>query len=232
MRLIISILLFFALNIFSAEAPTGFQNADWGATPAAVQTAAGVNWAANNALSQQFPPEMGITVYTANSTVAGYSATVDYYFFQNKFFQATVKFNFPELVNFDFNYNVFISVDKYYRTIHATTLTFVNDIYALLQKKYGKKQPVFKGLDPRHTFKYTDRYIKQEVWNLRYHPSEFYKRIVTASYARWDYPKTRIIFSINISAIDKRFDYQLSLVSMDLQKEINAAKDTLRMQGL
>lgn len=232
MRIIISILLILSFSLIAAEAPTGFQNADWGATPGAVQTAAGVNWTPNAELTQQFPQELGIAVYTANSTIAGYNATVDYYFFQNKFFQASVKFNFPELVNFDFNYNVFISVDKYYRTIHSTTLTFVNDIYALLQKKYGKKQPVFKGLDPRYSFKYTDRYIKQEVWNLRYHPSEFYKRIVTASYARWDYPKTRIIFSINISAIDKRFDYQLSLVSMDLQKEINTAKDTLRMQGL
>jgi hypothetical protein len=83
---------------------------------------------------------------------------------------------------------------------------------------------VFKGLDPRHIFKLTDAYIKQELWSLRYHPSEYYKRIVTAAYARWDFPKTRIIFSINISAKDKRFDYQLSLTSLDLEKEINDKK--------
>jgi hypothetical protein len=221
-----------ALISSAAKPPAGFQNATWGMLPEEVRKAAGVaNWQ-STLLDAAFPEDLGITAYTASSTIAGYQAQVKYYFYDKKFFQATVVFNFDELKNFDFNYNVFISVDRYYRAIHDKTLTFIADIYDLLRKKYGKKQPVFKGLDPRFVFKHTDAYIKQELWNLRYHPSEYYKRIVTAAYARWDFPKTRVIFSINISAKDKRFDYQLSLTSLDLEKEINEKKDSLRMEGL
>lgn len=216
----------------AAQPPEGFQNALWGMSPEGVRKAAEIaNWqkAPTDAV---FPEGLDITVYTASSTIAGYQAQVKYYFYEQKFFQATVVFNFDHFKTFDFNYNVFISVDKYYRAIHDRTLTFVADIYDLLRKKYGKKQPVFKGLDPRYIFKHTDAYIKQELWNLRYHPSEYYKRIVTAAYARWDFPKTRVIFSINISAKDKRFDYHLSLTSLDLEREINDKKDELRMKGL
>lgn len=221
-----------SMVIIAAEPPLGFQSATWGMQVEEVRKAAEIpSWqiVSNDAA---FPQELAITVYEAQSTIAGYPATVRYYFYDQKFFQATVVFKFDNLINFDFNYNVFISVDKYYRAIHDQTLTFVADIYDLLSKKYGKKRPVFKGLDPRYIFKLTDAYIKQEIWNLRYHPSEYYKRIVTAAYARWDFPKTRVIFSINISAKDKRFDYMLSLTSLDLEKQINTKKDTLRMKGL
>jgi len=232
----ITILLFSAfISLSSAQAanpPEGFQGAAWGSPPEKVRTDAGISQWQDMGADNGFAPELNVKVYTASTTVAGYPASVKYYFFDNKFFQATVSFPFPNLVDFDFNYNVFISVDRYYRAIHDQTLTFVADIYSLLRKKYGTKEPIFEGLDPRNIFKATDLYIKQELWNLRYHPSEYYKRIVTAAYARWDFPKTRVLFSINISAPDKRFDYQLSAVSLDLEKEINEKKDLLRMRGL
>ncbi|HEX2959848.1 MAG TPA: hypothetical protein VHO70_23635, partial [Chitinispirillaceae bacterium] len=66
----------------------------------------------------------------------------------------------------------------------------------------------------------------------RYHPYDYYLKINTAAYARWDFPKTRVIFSTNISAVDKRFDYSLSLTSLDLEKAINEKMDELRMKGL
>jgi len=216
----------------AAEPAVGFQNARWGASPEEVRKAAAVSSWQSTPLDNAFPEGLDITVYSAAGEVAGYPAAVKYYFYEQKFFQATVIFNFDQLKNFDFNYNVFISVDKYYRAIHDQTLTFVADIYQLLRKKYGKKQPVFKGLDPRFIFRAMDAYIRQELWNLRYHPFEYYTRIVTAAYARWDFPKTRVIFSINISAKDKRFDYQLSLTSLDLEQEISRKKDLLRMQKL
>ena len=76
------------------------------------------------------------------------------------------------------------------------------DLEKKMVKKYGMKEPVFKGLDPRSMFVKLDAYLKRERWNLRYHPYDYYQRIVTAAYARWDFPKTRVIFSVNISAID------------------------------
>jgi hypothetical protein len=212
--------------------PNGFQNALWGTSPESVRGAAGIGAWQKESGDIGFPAELGVTVYSARVPVAGYPATTRYYFFDDKFFQATVTFDFNDLKNFDFNYNVFISVDRYYRAIHDKTLVFVRDIYDLLRKKYGKKEPVFKGLDPRFTFKATDAYLRQEQWNLRYHPYEFYKRIVCASYARWDFPATRAIFSISISAVDSRFDYLLSLSSIDLEEAVNRKKDLLRMQGL
>ena len=231
MRQIYLTIILSAIALYAAEPPVGFQDAEWGNTPEQVKAAAKIG-AWQTVADNGFEPDLNVTVYSAPAQIAGYPATVKYYFFENKFFQTTTVFDFDELKTFDFNYNVFISVDRYYRAIHDKTVTFVTDIYDLLRKKYGKKQPVFKGLDPRHIFVKTDKYIKQELWNLRYHPSEYYKRIVTAAYARWDFPKTRILFSINISAIDKRFDYKLSLVSLDLEEEINKKKDSLRMQGL
>ncbi len=230
---IILIILSICLICHGAEPPVGFQGALWGMSPGEVRKASGASgWQQASSADESFPQDLNISVFAASSPIAGYQAKVKYYFYEKKFFQATIVFNFDHLKSFDFNYNVFISVDKYYRAIHGQTLTFVDDIYKLLRKKYGKKQPVFKGLDPRNVFKLTDAYINQELWNLRYHPSEYYKRIVTAAYARWDFPKTRILFSINISAKDKRFDYQLSLTSLDHEKEINEIKDELRMKGL
>ena len=227
--LLLSARIFFCLAV---TPPEGFQGAAWGSPPETVRGEAGIAQWQDMGADNGFPPELNVKVFSASTTIAGYPANVKYYFFDGRFFQATVTFPFPDLVNFDFNYNVFISVDRYYRAIHGRTLTFVDDIYDLLRKKYGKKQPVFKGLDPRNIFTATDRYIRQELWNLRYHPSDYYKRLVTAAYARWDFPKTRVLFSINISAADKRFDYLLSAVSLDLEREINAKKDELRMRGL
>ncbi len=141
-------------------------------------------------------------------------------------------FNFNRLKNYDFNYNVFRSVNEYYYAIRNSTISFINDIYDLLQKKYGKKEPVFKGLDPRLMFVKLDRYVKQERWNLRYHPYDYYTHIVSSSYARWDFPKTRVVFSLNLSAPDKRFDYRLSSVSLDMEREIKKKRDELLMKGL
>lgn len=230
--ILILILSIFSFWIHAAQPPLGYQSALWGMSPADVQKEVKPTAWQPVSVAATFPPDLNITAFSTPTTIAGYRARITYYFFADSFFQVTIVFDFNQLINFDFNYNVFISVDKYYRAIHDQTLTFVHDIYALLRKKYGKKQPVFKGLDPRYVFKYTDAYIHQELWNLRYHPSEYYKRIVTSAYARWDFPKTNVIFSINISAKDKRFDYQLSLTSIDLTKKINQLKDSLQMQGL
>ena len=54
-----------------------------------------------------------------------------------RFFQATVKFNFDDLANYDVNYNVYNSVSDYYRAIRGRTLTFVNDCYGLFTVKFG-----------------------------------------------------------------------------------------------
>jgi hypothetical protein len=214
------------------QSPNGFNGAEWGTSPAEVQRAVAAAGWQPDPVAQDFPQGMGVTAFRSNSQIAGYNAAVTYYFYQNRFFQATVRFNFDDLANFDFNYNVYRSVNEYYSVIRARTINFVQDIYTLLGKKYGKKQPVFKGLDPRFAFVRLDAYLKQERWTLRYHPYDYYQRIVTASYARWDFPKTRVIFSINIAAPDKRFEYALSAVSLDMEKEVNTEMDRLKMRGL
>jgi len=215
-----------------SSTPDGFNGATWGSTAAQVQRDVGAaGWQPDRA-AQDFPQEMGVTAFRTNATIAGYNAAVTYYFWRDRFFQATVRFNFDDLASFDFNYNVYRSVNEYYSAIRARTLNFVLDIYTLLGKKYGKKEPIFKGLDPRYAFTRLDAYLKQERWNLRYHPYDYYQRIVTASYARWDFPKTRVIFSINISAPDKRFDYELSAASLDMQKAVQTELDNLKMRGL
>jgi hypothetical protein len=220
-----------AYVFFNASAFDGFQSATWGASPDEVKKANAIqNWSQQGAA--EFPKDLNVTVYTATQDIAGKNASVKYYFYGGKFFQATARFNFDRLKNFDFNYNVYRSVDGYYRAIRGQTVAFVFDVYDLLQKKYGKKQPVFERLDPRFMFKELDQYVKKEAWNLRYYPYEYYKKIVAAAYARWDHPKTRIIFSVDVSAADKRFDYTLSLTSLDLEGEINKKKDDLRMQNL
>jgi hypothetical protein len=143
-----------------------------------------------------------------------------------------VEFDFSSLATYDFNYNVYRSVNEYYHAIRSRTLTFVHDIFDLLRKKYGKKEPVFEGLDPRNVFVPLDKYVNRERWNLRYHPYDYYQSIVTSAYAQWLFPETRVIFSTKISAPDKRFDYTLSLTSLDYAEKVNEMKDQLRMQDL
>lgn len=212
--------------------PDGFQGIEWGASPQDAGNSPMVNGLQPVPDNGEFAPELNIRVLSTESTIAGYPAIVRYYFHENRFFQATVVFDFDHLKEFDYNYNVFISVNRYYRAIHDETVTFTADIYDLLRKKYGKKEPIFKGLDPRFIFERFNQYLAQEQWNLKYHPYEYYQRIGASAYARWDYPETRVTFSINISARDKRFDYMLSLTSLRLEEEVNDAKDQLRMQGL
>lgn len=227
------LLLRFVLPAFGQSLyPRGFQDASWGMNPNQVRDATGLRQWQNTGKETGFPQELPVAIFVGRTEIAGYPATVKYYFFKDRFFQATASFDFSRLTQYDFNYNVFRSVDGYYKAIRDQTLTFVDDIYALLTKKYGKKQPVFRGLDPRDMFQVLDLQVKREIWNLRYHPYEYYRKIVTSSYARWDFPKTSVIFSVNISARDKRFDYQLSAASLDLQREISAAVDSLRSSRL
>ncbi|ERP31370.1 hypothetical protein [Chitinivibrio alkaliphilus] len=202
-----------------AQAPQGFQEFEWGTGPDEISaTALGEGW--ENTETPLFPNTPEIEVFQRNQEIGGYTAVTNFYFYEDQFFQATVHFDFSHLAEYDFNFNVFISVDEYYREIRTQTLTFVNDIYTLLKRRYGRRQPVFKGIDPRNMFARTDNYISQERWNLRYNASEYYKRIITRGYAKWTYPETQIIFSIDISAPDERFDYLLSASSVALKKEI------------
>jgi hypothetical protein len=226
-KLLVLLAIAFPLSAFD-----GFQNSAWGSSADATKKANTVaSWSAQPS-GADFPKELNVSVYTAGQNIAGKNASVKYYFYNDKLFQATVLFNFDELKNFDFNYNVYRSVDGYYKAVRDRTTTFVFDIYDLLQKKYGKKQPIFERLDPRFMFKDLDAYLKKETWNLRYYPYEYYKKISTSAYARWDHPKTTIIFSVAINAQEKRFDYTLSLTSLDLLAEIKKKKDELRMQNL
>jgi hypothetical protein len=220
------------LPVFAAEDPGGFNGAIWGQPPGDVQkNTKAASWQTDPS-QQNFPPELNVAVFRTDAQIAGYNASVKYYFQDNRFFQATVDFTFSDLVNFDFNYNVFRSVNEYYTAIRSKTIIFVNDIYDLLRKKYGKKEPIFKGLDPRFVFIELDRYVLQERWNLRYHPYDFYLNLVAASYARWDFPHTRVLFAINIAAPQKRFDYQLSLSSIDMTESIKKAMAVIRAKGL
>lgn len=218
---ILSILFLTASLLYSMD-PVGFQGALWGDSPQEVQSKATITGWEQVEPSGLFPDTKDITAYKIAQEIASYKANTYFYFYKDQFFQATIKFDFDSLKTYDFNYNVFISVDKYYREIRNTSRLFVNDIYTLLKEKYGKKQPRFKGIAPHDIFKRTDNYIAQERWNLRYNPSEYYKRIISRGYALWLYPKTEIIFAINISAADKRFDYTLSFTSISLVKEIQA----------
>ncbi|MBN1307974.1 MAG: hypothetical protein JXA18_08665, partial [Chitinispirillaceae bacterium] len=176
--------------LLAAEDPGGFNGSRWGASPDEVRKSSGAPSWQSDPSGKNFPPELEVSVFRTSADIAGYKASVRYYFQNKRFFQATVDFTFDDLKRFDFNYNVFRSVNEYYTAIRTKTILFVNDIYDLLRKKYGKKEPVFKGLDPRLVFTELDRYVLQERWNLRYHPYDFYCSIVTASYARWDFPRT------------------------------------------
>jgi hypothetical protein len=210
----------------------GFGEAVWGMSPSEVRAAAGATQWTNVSSQVTFPAQVQVTAFSAPARVAGYPSSITYYFVQDKFFQATVKFDFSELVTYDFNYNVYRSVDEYYRAIHGRTVVFVRDIYDLLRKKYGKREPVFDKLDPRRIFADTDEYLRREQWNLRYNPYEYYKRIACSAFARWTFPKTLVSFSVAISAADKRFDYILSLASSELQHLVNEAKDAARQKDL
>jgi hypothetical protein len=211
----------------------GFNDSPWGSPPDKVrQHVSATGWQSDQGAAADFPKELGITTYRSSGEIAGYPAVITYYFWDHRFFQATARFNFDELKTYDFNYNVFRSVNEYYNTIRSRTLVFTRDIYDLLQKKYGKKKPFFKDLDPKHCFVNLDTYFKKERWNLRYHPYDYYLHIKTQSYARWDFPKTRVLFSITIDAPEKRFDYTLSCASIELASQVNVMSDSLRMQGL
>ena len=238
MRHLLLIIILTVSVICAQTAPTpvsgdGFLGSPWGAAPAAVQKTSGAtSWQATPAASASFPPALGVTAFQASAPVGGYPAAVTCYFYNNQFFQATAVFNFNDLKTYDFNYNVYISVDRYYREIKKRTIPFVNDIYSLLLKKYGTKQPVFKGLDPRELFVVLDSYFSRESWNLRYHPSDYYKGIKTNGYARWDFPQSRATFAIQISPVDTLFSYSLSLTSLTLERQISHTQDSLRMIGL
>ncbi|MBN1758511.1 MAG: hypothetical protein JW863_09350 [Chitinispirillaceae bacterium] len=228
----IVVMLFCAAVAGAAENPGGLGATRWGQSADEVRTASGAQSWQTDPTEKNFPPDLSVTVFRATGEIAGYKASTRYYFQNNRLFQATIDFNFDELKNFDFNYNVFRSVNEYYVEIRTKTILFVNDIFSLLESKYGKKRPVFKGLDPRKVFSELNRYVMQERWNLRYHPYDYYLHIVTASYARWDFQHTRVLFSLNIAASQKRFDYQLSLSSTDMTGEIRKAMDMLRSRGL
>jgi hypothetical protein len=236
MKTLLTIVLIFSLcltsGIFAAEPMNGFQNALWGISPDEVKKNNNPQSWTLIAPGNEFPKELNIKMYAATQNIAGKDASIKYYFQDDKFFQATIRFNFNNLKTFDFNYNVYRSVDSFYRAIHDQTLTFVYDVFDLLRKKYGKKEPSFKGVDPRFIFQNTDEYLKKESWNLRSYPYEYYKKIQASAYAQWDLPTTKIIFSVAICAPEKQFDYQLSLSSIELGKIVNAKKDSLRIQNL
>ena len=216
-----------------AQTPNGYRNIVWGSSvEQARQALAGKNLTQVTNSKQNFPASINITRYQIIDSVAGYPANTELYFYDDKFFQAVVTFNFNRFKNYDFNYNVFISVDKYYNDIRATTLNFVADIYSLLAQRYGQKEPTFKGLDPRFCFTDLDNYLAKERWNLRYNPSEYYKKIATQSYAQWKFPKTEVRFSVVISAYDKRFEYTLSLAGNDLLEEVEKNINEVRGGGL
>lgn len=227
--LVLLLLLFFPLL---ARDPLGFQSFPWGALKSDVEAAKNSNTWQQADSQKMFPGITDITVFSTKETVAEYPATLYYYFYKDSLFQGTVAFDFSQLEDFDFNYNVFISVDRYYREIRKETLTFVYDIFSLLHNKYGKKEPTFKGLDPREIFVKTDNYLAQERWNLRYNPSEFYKRIIAVAYAQWRFPKSEILFSVNISAADKRFDYTLSYSSISMVQRIQKEIEKRRTSGI
>ena len=221
-----------AIIAYAEDSFDGFQNARWGMGPDEVRKSNNPSSWSLIASDNGFPKDLKITTYSASQEIAGKDASVTYYFFDNKFFQATARFNFNKLKSFDFNYNVYRSVDSYYRAIHNQTLTFVFDIFDLLRKKYGKKEPAFRGVDPRRIFGELDQHLKKESWNLRSYPYEYYKKIAASAYGRWEFPNTTVIFSIAVSAPEKQFDYLLSLSSNRLSNIVNAKKDSLRMQNL
>ncbi len=210
----------------------GFQNAKWGASPDEVRKSNNPKTWSLAAVENEFPKDLKITTYKASQNIAGQEAMVTYFFFDLRFFQATVRFNFDRFKTYDFNYNVYRSVDSYYRAIRSQTLTFVFDIFDLLRKKYGDKEPAFRGVDPRFIFKAIDEYLEKESWNLRSYPYDYYKKIAASAYARWNHPNTMIVFSIALSAPEKRFDYMLSLASIGLSSIVNKQKDSLRIQNL
>ena len=142
----------------------GFNNAVWGSSPEEVRQAVGASaWRTDSIGSTEFPRSLGVTAFHAPTTIAGYQAMVRYYFYNNKLFQATVRFNFDDLADVDFNYNVYKSVSEYYTTIHDRTITFVDDCFDLLVKRYGTQKPYFQGLDPRRMFSVLDNYFPREL---------------------------------------------------------------------
>jgi hypothetical protein len=86
-----------------------------------VRTKSGAQGWQSDPLERDFPPELGVTVFRTNAQLAGYDASIRYYFQNDRFFQATADFDFNDLKNFDFNYNVFRSVNEYYTAIRTRT---------------------------------------------------------------------------------------------------------------
>ena len=58
----------------------------------------------------RFPADLKITVYRTNAEIAGNRAIVRYYFHEDSFFR---QLYFEDLKSYDFNYNVFRSVNEY-----------------------------------------------------------------------------------------------------------------------
>lgn len=239
--------LFFSLCLFIPSAvfaqgsppnsnPNGYRDIPWGASVAEAQAIlAGVQFTEiprDNRRERQFPEDVNVRRWQINEAVAGYPARTDLYFYNDRFFQAVVRFNTNRFLNFDFNYNVFISVDRYYNYIRSNTLNFIADIYALLAQRYGQRQPTFQGLDPRNAFVELDNYIGRERWNLRYNPSEYFRRIQTQSFAQWRFPRTEVRFSVIISAFDRRFEWTLSLASNEILREVERSISNTRQRGL
>ncbi|MCL2845169.1 MAG: hypothetical protein FWE23_06950 [Chitinivibrionia bacterium] len=216
--------------------PDGYRGIAWGSSVAEAQAIlqeVPLTQLTARPRTASFPAELNIARYQIlRDTVAGYPARTTLYFFDDQFFQAVVDFDFSRFTRFDFNFNVFISVERYFNYIRTNTLNFVADIYTLLTERYGRRQPVFRTLDPRYTFVALDNYLAQERWNLRYNPSEFYRAIQTQSFAQWRFPRTEVRFSIAINAADKRFEYVLSLASTDLMGQIERDITNVRTRGL
>lgn len=230
-----SFLIYFIVivPVFSTIPPEGYRDVLWGTSLVEVQQAfEGKTFRKITPQDMQFPENVPLSCFAIDDVVAGYPAKTEFYFFEERFFQVLIRFDFDRLKTYDVNYNVFISVDRYYTEIRATTLLFVADIYELLYQKYGRKEPTFRTLDPRFCFVETDKYLAQERWNLRYKPSEYYKCIVAQSYAEWRFPKTEIRFAVALSASEQRFDYTLSLVSLDLLSEVQGEIQSIREADL
>jgi len=221
-----------ACAAWAADDPRGFQGIGWGSTPELVQQQLANPVQQNAERAAEFTPELGVMVLSGQMQIAGYPAMVHFYFFQQQFFQATVVFDFTYLAEFDHNYNVFRSVDEYYRLIRSHTLRFVGDMYELLEFRYGKRRPVFTRISPEFVFMRTDAVLNQNRWNFRYNPIEFYKKIVASAFARWDFQYTRVQFGVAISASQGRFDYVLNLSSNQISDQVIKAGKQLRSSDL
>ena len=132
------IILLVLFTVSFAQNPSGIDNLDWGASPETVRNAVKAQGWQQDPLGNEFP-EAQCDCLQGKLKDSGLRCKHGYYFYDGKLFQTTVTFNFNQLKNYDFNYNVFRSVNEYYYAIRNSAISFINDIYDLLQKKYGKK---------------------------------------------------------------------------------------------